>query len=191
MWAQGHHKNTDVQLNRFKCNISKKAITHGRDTFTKIKEQSTDASDAPSAPSLGISLLSVGVGIFIKIKKKEKAASPSPLELQRLELGSRLSHYPNENSISLQHLHPHRSLSTVLRHMHLFIYGSPSSIWTITSYLYITVFYTPRSLPCFSFCSTVLQTASRRDWSFSSIVLHLTIRLIWEGLLNPSSNNTN
>lgn len=69
--------------------------------------------------------------------------------------------------------------------------GSPSSIWTITSYLYITVFYTPRSLPCFSFCSTVLQTASRRDWSFSSIVLHLTIRLIWEGLLNPSSNNTN
>lgn len=125
-------KHRDVQLNRFKCNISKKAITHGRDTFTKIKEQSTDASDAPSAPSLGISLLSVGVGIFIKIKKKKRKLPlpplSSPLELQRLELGSRLSHYPNENSISLQHLHPHRSLSTVLRHMHLFIYGSPSSI---------------------------------------------------------------
>lgn len=75
MWAQGHHKNTDVQLNRFKCNISKKAITHGRDTFTKIKEQSIDASDAPSAPSLGISLLSVGVGIFIKIKKRESCLS--------------------------------------------------------------------------------------------------------------------
>lgn len=136
-----------------------------------------------------------GGGHFHKDKKKKRKLPlpplSSPLELQRLELGSRLSHYPNENSISLQHLHPHRSLSTVLRHMHLFIYGSPSSIWTITSYLYITVFYTPRSLPCFSFCSTVLQTASRRDWSFSSIVLHLTIRLIWEGLLNPSSNNTN
>lgn len=72
-------KHRDVQLNRFKCNISKKAITHGRDTFTKIKEQSTDASDAPSAPSLGISLLSVGVGIFIKIKKKKRKLPLPPL----------------------------------------------------------------------------------------------------------------
>lgn len=72
-------KHRDVQLNRFKCNISKKAITHGRDTFTKIKEQSTDASDAPSAPSLGISLLSVGVGIFIKIKKKRRKLPLPPL----------------------------------------------------------------------------------------------------------------
>lgn len=72
-------KHRDVQLNRFKCNISKKAITHGRDTFTKIKEQSTDASDAPSAPSLGISLLSVGVGIFIKIKKKRESCLSHPL----------------------------------------------------------------------------------------------------------------
>lgn len=65
-----------------------------------------------------------GGGHFHKDKKKRKLPLPplsSPLELQRLELGSRLSHYPNENSISLQHLHPHRSLSTVLRHMHLFI----------------------------------------------------------------------
>lgn len=72
-------KHRDVQLNRFKCNISKKAITHGRDTFTKIKEQSIDASDAPSAPSLGISLLSVGVGIFIKIKKKKRKLPLPPL----------------------------------------------------------------------------------------------------------------
>lgn len=189
MWAQGHHKNTDVQLNRFKCNISKKAITHGRVTFTKIKEQSIDASDAPSAPSLGISLLSVGVGIFIKIKKRGSWLSllSHPLSSCRgwsLAAASLTILMRIQSPFST-------SILIVLRHMHLFIYGSPSSIWTITSYLYITVFYTPRSLPCFSFCSTVLQTASRRDWSFSSIVLHLTRRLIWEGLLNPSSSNTN
>lgn len=173
MWARGHHKNTE------RCAIKETQMQyfqkghHPRHGHLHQNQRAVNRCIWRPLCTLSGNICALGGGgHFHKDKKENKPTPPplsSPLELQRLELGSRLSHHPNENSISLQHLHPHRSQAHAFIHLRV-------SLTHLNHYIlsYITVFYTPR----FSFCSTILQTASRRDWSFPSIVLRLTRRLI-------------